>query len=174
MPDAKPASASHVEVTHLVMPSDANVHGTAFGGMVMQWTDLAAGMAAMRHSRLPVVTASIDRLSFLAPIRIGQMVILTAQVNAVFGTSMEVGVDVVTEDPLTGERRTCCDAFLTFIAIGPDGRPTRVPRLAVTTDEERRREEEAKARREARRAERGPGGCRERGSRATGTSTRFP
>lgn len=158
MPDAKPASASHVEVTHLVMPSDANALGTAFGGMVMQWTDLAAGMAAMRHARLPVVTASIDRLSFLAPIRIGHMVILTAQVNAAFRTSMEVGVDVVTEDPLTGERRTCCDAFLTFIAVGPDGRPVRVPPLAAVTAEERRREEEATARRDARRAGRDPVG----------------
>src|SRR5690242_3943089 len=99
MADAKPPSESHVSVTHLVMPSDANVLGTTFGGMVMQWTDLAAAMAAMRHARLPVVTASIDQLSFLAPIRVGHMAILTAQVNAVFGTSMEVGVVVLSEDP---------------------------------------------------------------------------
>jgi acyl-CoA hydrolase len=150
MSDAKPAAGSRTEVTHLVMPSDANSLGTAFGGMVMQWTDLAASMAAMRHARTPVVTASIDQLSFLAPIRIGHMAILTAQVNAVFGTSMELGVEVVTEDPRSGERRKCCDAYLTFVALGPDGKPTRAPPLLVESDEERRRERDARARREAR------------------------
>jgi acyl-CoA hydrolase len=149
-PVAKPASASHVEVTHLVMPPDANTLGTAFGGMVMQWTDLAASMSAMRHARLPVVTASIDQLSFLAPIRIGQIAILTAQVTAVFGTSMEVGVEVITEEPRTGERRKCCDAYLTFVALGADGRPTAAPPLRADTDEERRHEREARTRREAR------------------------
>ena len=85
MSDAKPSSASAVETTHLVMPSDANGYGTAFGGMVMQWIDVAAGMAAMRHARLPVVTASVDQLNFLAPIRVGDMAILVARVNADFG-----------------------------------------------------------------------------------------
>jgi len=150
MPDGKPARESRVETTHLVMPGDANVLGTAFGGMVMQWIDLAAGMAAMRHARLPVVTASIDQLSFLAPIRIGQMAILCAQVTAVFGTSMEVGVEVTTEDPGSGVRRKCCDAFLTFVALGADGRPTAVPPLQADDDEERRRERDARARRESR------------------------
>jgi acyl-CoA hydrolase len=145
----------------LVLPSDANVLGTAFGGRVMAWTDLAASMAAMRHARLPVVTASIDQLSFLAPVRIGQMCLVHAQVNAVFGTSMEVGVEVLTEDPATGERRRCCDAFLTFVGLGPDGRPTRVAPLAPATEEEARREAEARVRREARlalRAKLPPGG----------------
>jgi acyl-CoA hydrolase len=150
MPDPKPASASRVEVTHLVQPGDANVLGTAFGGQVMQWTDVTAAMAAMRHSRLPVVTASIDQLSFLAPVRIGQMAILHAQVTAVFATSMEVGVEVLSEDPRTGERRKCCDAFLTFVALGPDGRPVAVPPLRAETEEERRREREARVRRDAR------------------------
>ncbi len=150
MADPKPARDSHVTVTHLVMPSDANALGTAFGGMVMQWTDLAASLAAMRHARLPVVTASIDQLSFLAPIRIGQIAILQAQVNAVFGTSMEVGVEVVSEDPATGERRKCCDAFLTFVALGDDGRPTGVPPLRVEGPDEQRREREARTRRESR------------------------
>ncbi len=149
-PQAKPASASQVEIIELVMPSDANVLGSAFGGKVMQWTDLAASLAAMRHARAPVVTASIDRLSFRAPIRIGHMACLRAQVNAVFGTSMEVGVEVVTEDPRSGERRSCCDAFLTFVALGPDGRPTRAPPLLAETEAERRREREAQARRAAR------------------------
>lgn len=150
MTAGKPARDSRVEVTQLVMPGDANSLGTAFGGKVMQWTDLAAGMAAMRHARMPVATASIDQLSFLAPVRIGHMAIFVAQVNAVFSTSMEVGVEVTTEDPRTGERRKTCDALLTFVALGADGRPARVPALLTETEEERRREREAHVRREAR------------------------
>lgn len=146
----KPASASRVEVTHLVMPGDANGHGTAFGGKVMQWIDLAAGMAAMRHARLPVVTASIDQLSFLAPVRIGHMAILTAHVTAAFRTSMEIEVEVQDENPLTGERVRCCDAFLTFVALGPDGLKTPAPPLLAETDEEKRRERDARTRRESR------------------------
>jgi acyl-CoA hydrolase len=153
-PEPKPPSASALEMTHLVMPSDANVLGTAFGGMVMQWTDLAAGIVAMRHSRLPCVTASIDQLAFRVPIRIGELAILRAQVNGVFGTSMEVGVDVLSENPRTGERKTCCHAFLTFVALDDSGRPTRVPPVLAVTPDERRREAEARARREARLAAR--------------------
>lgn len=153
--DAKSPAASTHEMTHLVMPTDANVLGTAFGGMVMQWTDLAASITAMRHARLPCVTASIDQLAFLAPLRVGEFAILRAQVNAVFGTSLEVGVEVLSENPRTGERRTCCHAFLTFVALGDDGRPTRVPPLRAETVEERRREAEARARRDARLAARG-------------------
>jgi acyl-CoA hydrolase len=150
MPKAKPVSQSRIEHTHLVMPGEANNLGSAFGGMIMEWTDVAGAMAAMRHARLPVVTVSIDQLTFLAPIRIGHMALLTAQVNAVFHTSMEVGVEVSSEDPMTGERRKCCDAFLTFVALGSDRRPVPVPPLIVETDEERRRERDARTRREAR------------------------
>jgi acyl-CoA hydrolase len=146
----KPAAQSRVEVTHLVMPGDANVLGSAFGGRVMQWIDLAAGMAAMRHARQPVATASIDQLSLLAPVRIGHMAILVAQVNAVFSTSMEVGVEVQTEDPRTGARRKCCDAHLTFVALGPEGRPIPAPPLLAETEEERCRERDARVRRDAR------------------------
>jgi acyl-CoA hydrolase len=150
MPPGKPASESRVEVTHLVMPGDANVLGSAFGGRIMEWTDVAAGMAAMRHARLPVATASVDQLTFLAPVRIGQIAILHAQVTAAFTTSMEVGVEVVTEDPGTGARRKCCDAFLTFVALDRDGRPTAVPPLLAGSEDERRRERDARVRREAR------------------------
>ncbi|HET8540054.1 MAG TPA: acyl-CoA thioesterase [Anaeromyxobacter sp.] len=132
------------------MPGDANSLGTAFGGKIMQWTDLAAGMAAMRHARLPVATASIDQLTFLAPVRIGHIAMLHAQVTAAFTTSMEVGVEVLTEDPRTGARRKCCDAFLTFVALDRDGKPTPVPPVAATTEEERRRERDARVRRESR------------------------
>ncbi len=151
---AKLASTSKVEMTQLVMPSDANGLGTAFGGRVMQWTDLAATMAAMRHARVPTVTASIDQLSFLAPIRVGQIVVLRAQVNAVFGSSMEVEVNVVAEDPASGARRDCCEAFLTFVALGPGGKPCKAPILLPQTEDEERRAREAAARRADRLARR--------------------
>ncbi len=150
MATPKPVSQSRIEHTHLVMPGEANNLGSAFGGMIMQWTDVAGAMAAMRHARGPVVTVSIDQLTFLAPIRIGHMALLSAQVNAVFHTSMEVGVEVSTEDPLTGERRACCDALLTFVAVDAAGRPAEPPPLLAETEEERRREQEARARRAAR------------------------
>ena len=154
---AKLASTSRVETTHLVMPPDANGLGTAFGGRVMQWIDLAASMAAMRHTRMAVVTASIDQLSFLAPIRLREIAILRAQVNAVFGSSMEVEVNVEAEDPASGERRHCCEAFLTMVAIGADGRPTRAPLLLPQTEEEERRARDAGARRADRLARRRKG-----------------
>lgn len=146
----KPVSGSRVEHVHLVMPGDANNLGTAFGGTIMAWTDVAAAMVGMRHSRMPVVTISIDQLTFLAPLRLGHMAILTAQVNAVFRTSMEIGVEVVSENPATGERSKCCDAYLTFVALGPDRRPAAIPPLVAETEEERRRERDARVRRDAR------------------------
>jgi acyl-CoA hydrolase len=157
MSDGKPSSESRTETAHIVMPSDANVYGTAFGGIVMQWTDLVAAMAAVRHARLPVVTASIDQLNFKAPLRVGEMALLVAQVNAVFERSMEVEVEVVSEDPVTGARKRCCDAFLTFVALGPDGRPTRVTPLHCETEAERVRAEQARGRRAARLALRAKG-----------------
>jgi acyl-CoA hydrolase len=150
MSTPKPASQSRIEHTHLVMPGEANNLGTAFGGMITAWTDAAGAMSAMRHARCPVVTVSIDQLTFLAPIRIGEMAHLTAQVTAVFRTSMEVGVEVTSENPMTGERRKCCDAYLTFVALGPDKRPREIPPLLAESEEERRREREARVRRESR------------------------
>jgi len=151
---AKLASGSRVEMTQLVMPGDGNVLGTAFGGRIMQWVDLAAAMAAQRHCRTPVVTASIDKLDFLIPVRLGHVAIIRAQVNAVFGSSMEVGAEVLDENPLTGERERCCDAFLTFVALGQDGKPTRAPLLLTASQEEAERAREALARREVRLAHR--------------------
>ena len=159
---AKLASTSRVEMTQLVMPSDGNSLGTAFGGRVMQWIDLAAAMAAMRHARAPVVTASIDQLAFLAPIRVGDIVLLKARVNAVFGSSMEVEVQVQAEAPGTGDRLDCCEAFLTFVALGADRRPARAPLLLPQTEEEEQRAREAAARRTerlARRRRRAPVGA---------------
>ena len=147
---AKLASASRVEMTQLVLPGYANSFGNAFGGRVMQWIDLAAAIAAMRHTRMPVVTASIDQLVFRAPIRVAQIAILRAQVNAVFGSSLEIEVTVEAEDPRSGDRKLCCDAFLTFVAMGPDGGPAKAPLLLSETEDEARRAGEAAARRAVR------------------------
>jgi acyl-CoA hydrolase len=146
-PAPKPAAESRVEMTELVMPTDANNLGSAFGGRIVQWMDLAGAVAARRHARMPVVTVAIDQLTFLAPVRVGHVALLRARVNAVFGSSMELEVEVLDEDPDTGVRRQACDGFLTFVALGPDRRPAPVPGLALETDEERRREREAHARR---------------------------
>jgi acyl-CoA hydrolase len=147
---AKLASTSRVEMTQLVLPGYSNSFGNAFGGRVMQWTDLAAAMAAMRHTRMPVVTASIDQLAFRAPLRVGQIAVLRAQVNAVFGSSLEVEVTVDSEDPRTGATFRCCDAFLTFVALGADGKPAKAPLLLPQTEDEERRAREAAARRAGR------------------------
>jgi len=157
MPDLAPKSPaeSRVEMTELVMPTDGNNLGSAFGGRIVQWMDLAGAMAARRHARRPVVTVAIDQLTFLAPVRVGDVALLRAQVNAAFGTSMEVEVEVLDEDPDTGERRRCCDAFLTFVALGPDRKPVAVPPLALRDEEERARERDAHRRR-ARRLEARP------------------
>lgn len=150
MAPPKPVAASRAERAHIVMPEDANNLGTAFGGKIMEWTDNLAAMVGMRHARMPVVTVSLDSLTFLAPMRVGHMAFLSSQVNAVFRTSMEIGVEVVSENPLTGAREKCCDAYLTFVALGPDKRPAELPPLAPETEEERLREREAGMRRASR------------------------
>jgi acyl-CoA hydrolase len=153
-PAPKPASQSRVEMTELAMPTDANILGTVFGGRIMQWMDLAGAMAARRHARTPVVTAVIDELTFLAPVKVGDVVVLQARVNAAFGSSMEVEVAVYDEDPDTGVRTRCCDGFLTFVALGQGRVKARVPPLLAETDEEREREREAHHRRARRLASR--------------------
>lgn len=133
-----------------VMPSDANVLGSAFGGRVMQWIDLVGSIAAQRHCRRPVVTASMDEVHFHAPIKIGHWAVLKSRVVAAFRSSMELDVTVHTEDPLTGDRKLCTSAFMTFVALDAHGKPVAVPPVAPQTDEERQLEQEAHARREAR------------------------
>jgi acyl-CoA hydrolase len=151
-------------MTQIVMPTHTNgVGGIMFGGVVMQWIDVCAGVAAMRHAGGPVVTASIDRLDFLSPIRVGDIVVLQAQVNFVHKTSMEVGCRVETEDPRTRSRRYTTKAYLTFVAVDPEGHPRPVPPLVLSSDLERRRHAQAEARR-ARRLEarlHAPGGGEE-------------
>jgi acyl-CoA hydrolase len=147
--------SSRVVMTQLVMPTHTNgAGGVLFGGVVMQWIDVCAGVAAMRHAGGPVVTASIDRLDFLSPIRLHDIVVLQAQVNFAARTSMEVGCRVETEDPRTRVRRYTTKAYLTFVAVDADGRPRPVGPVEPESDNERRRYAEAEARRAARLAAR--------------------
>jgi acyl-CoA hydrolase len=135
-------------------PQEANVAGFVHGGIIMKLCDEAAGLAAVQYSRQRVVTAAIDRVTFLVPIHLGELVTFSAKVNAAWRTSMEVGVRVDAENPLTGERRHTNTAFLTIVAVDLQGRPTAVPSLEVADAEGARREREAQMRRENRLAER--------------------
>lgn len=143
-------SDSAVEMNQLVLPGHTNALGTAFGGTVLAWVDTCAAMSAQRHARRTVVTASFDAVDFIAPIRLGQLVNLRAVVNHVGRSSMEVGVRVEAEDPLTGDRVHAMSAYVTFVALGPDDRPTAVPPLTPETPEEELRIAEAEARRRKR------------------------
>ncbi|MBM3746208.1 MAG: acyl-CoA thioesterase [Acidobacteria bacterium] len=146
----RPVRESVSEYSELALPNDANTFGFLLGGKVMHLVDLAAAMAAMRHARRPVVTASVDHMSFLHPIHIGQLVIVRSSVNRVFRTSMEVGVKVFVEDLLTGERKHTSSAYLTFVAIDERGCPVAVPQVNPETEEEQRRYEDAGRRRAGR------------------------
>lgn len=135
-------------MTQIVMPTHTNgVGGVLFGGVLVQWIDVCGAVAAMRHCGGAAVTASIDRLDFLVPIRVGDVVVLQAQVNYSAHTSMEIGCRVETEDPRTGERRYTTKAYLTFVALDAAGRPRPVPPVVPQTDEEKSRFESAKERR---------------------------
>ena len=135
-------------MTQIVMPMHTNgVAGVLFGGIMMQWIDVCAGVAAMRHAQGAVVTASIDRLDFLSPVQVGEIVVLQAQVNSVAKTSMEVGCRVETEDMRTQTRRYVTKAYLTFVAVDGDGKPRPISPLALATEEDRRRHADAEYRR---------------------------
>lgn len=138
---------SQVEMTQVVLPAFANVVGTVFGGQVVSWIDICAAVSAQRHCRRAVVTASIDSVHFIEPIRQGQIVVLKSRVNAVFRSSMEVGVTVMAESPITGERRKAVRAYCTFVALDDNGRPVSVPDLELPSDEDKRRYQEATQRR---------------------------
>lgn len=150
MLESKSVSRSQVVMTQLVLPSHTNAIDTIFGGTIMSWIDICAAIAAQRHSGREVVTASIDRLDFVAPVRKGWVVNLKASVNFVSTSSMEVGVRVDAENPKTGEIFHTASSYLTFVALGSDGRKTKVPGLILETDVEKRRFEAAKKRREDR------------------------
>lgn len=149
-PQGKSPSDSTVTMTEIVLPSDTNALGTIFGGKIMNWIDIAGAIAAGRHARRVVVTASIDALHFLAPVKLGYIVHIRASVNFVSRTSMEVGVRVDSENPITGEMTLTAKAYATFVALDDHGRPTVVPPILPATQDEKRRYEEAKKRRASR------------------------
>lgn len=151
VPDGRRVSDSATEMTQLVLPHHANVHGSVLGGTVMHWVDLAAAIVANRHSRRPVVTAAFDEMSFLAPIQVGQVALIHACLTLVDRSSMEIRVDVHSEDMLTGERRKTGTAFVTFVALDPvTRRPSAVPPLRLETEEEKAEHARAQERRRLR------------------------
>ena len=144
---AKPASVSRVIMTELVIPEDTNSQGNIFGGRVMALIDKAAAIVGLRHCRSQVATVSVDSLAFHSPIRLGSIVVIEARLNAVFRSSLEVGVRVESEDVLTGERRHTTTGFLTMVCLDGSGRPQVAPRLLVESEEDRALESEAALRR---------------------------
>src|SRR5262245_54332218 len=144
---ARTPGDSRVLMTEIVLPEDANTHGTIFGGRVLALIDKAGAIVGMRHCRTLVVTAAIDRVDFLAGARTGSILVLEAVMNEAFGTSMEVSVSVLSEDPLTGDRHLTCRALVTLVAVDDSGRPVPVPRLEPLTDEDRSRAAQARERR---------------------------
>jgi len=146
----KTPSESAVETRYLVMPQQANPQGTAFGGAIVSWIDMVAAMAAQRHCGTEVVTAGIDSLVFRHPIRIGDQVVLRAAVNYVSRSSMEVGVQVIRDDPYSGQRILATTAHLTLVALDANKKPVPAPPLLPQTPEEKARYENARARVQAR------------------------
>lgn len=146
----KLVAASSVEMTELVLPNDTNQLGNLLGGRLMHWVDIAAALAAARHSNRIAVTASVDEMNFLGPVKLGQVVHLRASVNRAFTTSMEVGVRVDVEDLRTGDERHVNTAYLTFVAIDEFGRGVPVPESEPETEDQKRRYEAANARRDLR------------------------
>ncbi len=150
MKTSKHPRESLVEMTEMVLTQHTNGLGTAFGGVIMSWVDIAAAICAQRHSEKMVVTASIDALHFLAPIRLGWVVSIKASINLVAHSSCEVGVTIRSENPLTGETYHTGKAYLTMVALDQQGHPTAMPVIEPETEEEKRRFHAAMARRKAR------------------------
>ena len=154
MPSPRKAADSHAVLVRWMGLVDANSAGYVHGGTVMKLCDEVAGLAAVRHSRCRVVTAGVDRMTFLEPIHVAELVPFTASVNAAWRTSMEVGVRVEAEQPRDGLVRHTNTAYLTMVALDDDGRPAEVPPLTASSEDERRREREAQTRRRNRLTER--------------------
>jgi len=148
--EGKTPSQSAVETRYLVMPQQANSQGTAFGGAIVSWIDMVAAMAGQRHSGREVVTAGIDSLVFRHPIRIGDQVVLKAAVNYVSRSSMEIGVQVIRDDPYSGEHIIATTAHLTLVALDENKKPIAAPPLLPQTPEEKARYENARLRVQAR------------------------
>ena len=152
--DPRPASGSHSELVRWMGIEDANLAGLVHGGVVMKMCDEVAAVAAIRHCGKRIVTASVDRMTFVEPVNVGELLACSATVNAAWRTSMEVGVRVEAENPRTGERRHTSTAYLTMVALDDDAKPTPVPGLVTETEVEARRQREAELRRANRLAER--------------------
>ncbi len=151
---SRPVSESQSEMVEIVLPNDTNPLNALLGGRLMHWIDMAGAMAAHRHARSYVVTASVDHIDFLVPVRVGSLVVLRSSVNRVFRTSMEVGVKVWVEDYIQGKREHVASAHLTFVAVDGLGGRLVVPQVIAESEEQKRRYEDAGRRREIRRAER--------------------
>ncbi len=146
----KKVADSFTETVEVVFPNDANLLGNILGGKVMHLIDITGAIAAHRHCRSLMVTASVDNLDFVHPIRVGQLIVLHAFVTRAFNTSLEVEVNVFCEDTLTGERRQTSSAFVTYVSVDRDGKPQKLPPLIPVTAEEKRRYREALERRHRR------------------------
>src|SRR6195952_5558965 len=153
----KRASESATEMVQVVLPNDANPLGFILGGTVMHLIDIAGAIACHRHTRSLLVTAAVDDLQFLHPIKVGDLIILRSRVTCAFTTSLEVQVDVYSEEILTGQQQLTSRAFLTFVAIARDGARVLVPPLVLETDEERQVADEAQVRRAERLRKRATG-----------------
>jgi acyl-CoA hydrolase len=149
----RPVRDSQSEMAEIVLPNDANPLAALLGGRLMHWIDLAGAMAAHRHSRNYVVTASVDHIDFLVPVRVGDLVILRSSVNRVFTTSMEVGVKVFVENYIADTAKHVGSAYLTFVAVDGEGKHLKVAPVIPETEEQQRRYDDAGRRRDIRRAE---------------------
>jgi len=153
LPVSRTVAESQSERTEIVFPADSNALGNLFGGRLMQYIDLVGAVAASRHARALTVTASMDHLDFVAPVRVGELLILKASVNRAFKSSMEVGVRVMVEDVGEQRLRHVSSAYLTFVAVGRDGQKMVVPQVVPETEHQKRRYEDAGRRREMRAGE---------------------
>jgi len=152
-PQARTVANSQSEMTEIVLPNDTNLLGNLLGGRLMHFIDLTGALAAYRHARTPVVTAAMDHIDFIRPVRLGDLLTLKSSVNRAFGTSLEVGVKVWAEHPLTGEVDHVASAYLVFVSIDTQGHPQKVPELLAETPDELRRYTDALRRREHRESE---------------------
>lgn len=148
--DKKTVAASRVRMNELVMPNDTNPLGNLMGGRLLQWMDVCSAISAQRHCNRNVVTISVDNVEFKSAIRLGEVVVIEAEVTRAFTSSMEVAMQVWAENLRTGERRLCTTSFYTFVSVDADGRPVPVPRIIAETDFEKERFEQARERREMR------------------------
>ena len=148
--DAKKAADSQVKMTELVLPNDTNTFGNLMGGRLMYWMDIAAALSAMKHCGAPVVTASVDNISFDAPIKLGNVVHIEAKISRAFNTSMEIHLRVWGEDVLHQYKYKSNEAYYTFVALDPHGKPRPVPSMTPETEEEKKLFDGALRRRQVR------------------------